>query len=94
MTPFVAVTSIFGAGALAGWGCHRIWAGFWAASTAAAALATTVWIAGILILFWITAPNELGSLLPGPIFLTFLATLGSASVVGLWVRRRRSSNSE
>jgi len=57
------------------WAVHK-----WSGIFIAAAIATVLWGAGCYTLFWLTAPNELGPPLPGPIFLTYLLALAAAAI--------------
>ena len=43
-----------------------------------AIIATVLWVGGLYVLFWLTAPNELGAPLFGPIVAAFITALVSA----------------
>ncbi len=76
----IPISIIVGLSALAGLACHPVWSRFWLASIVAALTASAFWGAGVYLLLWLNAPNELGRPLPGPILLTLLITFLSASL--------------
>jgi hypothetical protein len=82
MNTFLPLAIIVGLGALAGLVCHRRSARFWAASLVAAGIAAILWGLGVYLLLWLTAPNELGPPLLGPVLFTFLTALVPAALVG------------
>jgi hypothetical protein len=91
MSTVLPLTIIVALGALAGLFCHRKSSRFWAASSVAAAIATGLWVLGVYLVLWLSAPNELGPPLLGPILLTFVMALVPAALVGWLVRVNRFS---
>jgi len=63
---------------------------FWITSIIAAGVATVVWVGGILVLFALMAPSELGPIIPSAVAGTFVVSLAATTTSGLLLRTRRS----
>lgn len=88
VSPIVAILAL---GALSGLAVSRLRWPLLARSAAAAALATAVWVAGVCLLFYATAPSELGPLMLGPITMAFFVALVPGFLVS-WLMRSRNEN--
>lgn len=65
---------------------HRLWQRFWAASAAATVLGSLLWVGGCYLLFFLTAPGELGRPAVVPILLTLATTFAGSIAAGGAVR--------
>lgn len=60
---------------------------YWRAVLLGAIAATVLWTGCAYVLLWLTAPNELGPLLVGPIGKAF-ATAFAAGTLAIWIRKK------
>ena len=86
MNTVLPISIVFLLGGVSGLVCHRVWKNFLRATMVAALSATVVWGAGVYVLLWTTAPNELGPPLPGPVLLTFVITSVPAALIVVALR--------
>lgn len=63
----------------------------WKSAFGGAGIATTVWVGGIYIWFWLFAPNESIRIHLGGVSLTFLIALASAAVA-VWVFTKQNQS--
>lgn len=85
MNLFLPILIIVSLGAMATMICHRNGLNNLLAAPVGAFTATVLWGAGVYALFFLTAPNELGAPLLGPMLSTFVtALMGGALGIGLW----------
>ena len=82
MKTIFPIMMILGLGAGAGLMVHCTGRRLWIMSLLAASIATVAWGGCIYLLFWLTAPSEMGPSLLLPILLTFLTALVPALLVG------------
>ena len=76
-------------GAAAGAVFHHRSSHFWLASLRAGLAAGIVWVAGVYLLLWLTAPNELVPPLPTLLLETYMTAFLPAILVGWAMRLQR-----
>ena len=81
---------IIALGALCGAISHRLASRLWTAVPIATGVATLLWVAGVYLLLFLTAPNELCPPLPLPFLLTFATAFVPALTAAL-LRQRHAS---
>jgi hypothetical protein len=87
MNTVVPVLIVVILGAVVGMVIQRFSSSLWIGASVAAALATLLWIAGVYVFLRLTAPNELGPVLPRALLIVFAVAFFPALAVG-WLARR------
>jgi hypothetical protein len=87
MNTVVPVMIVVVLGGLAGAALHRVRTHLLVVTVLATVLAAVVWVAGVYLLLWLTAPNELGPPMVRPILMTLAAAFPGA-LLGVWGMRR------
>jgi hypothetical protein len=92
MSVILPILIVVSPGAIATLICHRMGFNHLLAAPLGAFTATVLWAAGVYALLFLTAPNELGAPLLGPVLSTFITAL-IGSILAIGIGRGRFSQS-